>query len=401
MAPWHRTRYFNSLRQQERAQRKAIAAMNKKSDTAVGHGASKGTGGGVGGGHGGGGGAGGGGGGTMDLTGDILNNMKYAENDRDGSHAAGNGLQGESGAGQGDTTEKRDGHVTEGEVSIESKEEMDIERKHGDDRGIGEGDEEVEEEEEADYQWRDEDDDEEDDMFDTSLPQMEDLEEEVSLPRLFGGHCSVNMFIEDDERAQPAPASTLKHLQSLSKARGNACNEQKKRKRASAGGGKAKAQPKPVAVPKGRGGAGGGAGKAAPQTASAAPDAGQRAEAGDLSGLLVNGLFMTSVLIVDAYLVAKDAAIEKVRTVLYSTLLYSTLLYFTLLYSTLLYSTLLYSTLLYTTLHYSTLLYSSLLHPTSKSVFSRKPLIFCSLIAIFSNPFPIPSTPDSSFFFPS
>jgi hypothetical protein len=347
MAPWHRTRYFNSLRQQEKAQRKAIAAMNKKTETAVGHGASKGTG--AGGGQGG---VGhGGGGGTMDLTGDLSNNMKYAENDRDGGHAAGNGLQGESCAGQGDATEKRDGHLREGEVRIESKEEMDIERKHGEDRGVGEGDEE-EEEEEADYQWRDEDDDEEDDMFDTSLPQMEDLEEEVSLPRLFGGHCSVNMFIEDDERAQPAPASTLKHLQSLSKARSNACNEQKKRKRASAGSGKAKAQPKPVAVPKGRGGAGSAAGKAAPHTASAAPDAGQRAEAGDLSGLLVNGLFMTSVLIVDAYLVAKDAAIEKVRAVLYSTLLYYTLLYPTLPYSTLLYSTLLYSTLLYSTPHY-------------------------------------------------
>ena len=331
MAPWHRTRYFNSLRQQERAQRKAIAAMNKKSETAGGHGATKGTG------------AGGGGGG-MDLTGD---------NDRDESHAVGNGLQGsqvkdmESCAGVGDTTEKRDGHVRVGEVSIKNKEETDIERKHGEDRGVGEVEEEVEEEEEADYQWRDDDDDEEDDMFDTSLPQMEDLEEEVSLPRLFGGHCSVNMFIEDDERAQPAPASTLKHPQSLSKARGNACNEQKKRKRASAGSGKSKAQPKPVAVPKGRGGAAGGAGKAAPHTASAAPDAGQRAEAGDLSCLLVNGLFMTSVLIVDAYLVAKDAAIEKVRAVRY-------------------------------------LIYSSLLHPTSMLLFSRQRLILCSLIAIFS-----------------
>ena len=365
MAPWHRTRYFNSLRQQERIQRRAITAMNKKSETAGSGAGSKGLGGG--------GGSGGGGGGEG-MVGDLSDNMKVIQHDnKEESHATmDNGLQIDqemvAASFKSDMIEQKD--VGTRENYAESKEGVEKEENQtgrggegtgeGGGGGGGAGDVDTEDEEDVtDYQWKDEDDDEEDDSYDTVLPLMEDLEDDVSLPRLFGGHCSVNMFLEDNHHTPSTPASTAKYPQSLSKPRsGSISNEPKKRKRASSGGGKAKAVPKTVPAPKGRvggvggGGAGTGAGKIVLHEASAAPDAGQRAEAGDLSGLLVNGLFMSSVLIVDAYLVAKDAAIEKVRTVLYCTVLYCTVLYCTVLYCTVLSCTVLYCTILHCTALY-------------------------------------------------
>ena len=363
MAPWHRTRYFNSLRQQERIQRKAITAMIKKSGTAGSSAGSKG-------------GGGGGGGGGEGMIGDASDNMKVIQHDnREESHATiDNSLQIDQemipAPTKSNMMEQKDVGTREGYA--ESKEGVEKEENQtgrgGEGTGEGggggtggAGDVDTEDEEDVtDYQWKDEDDDEEDDNYDTVLPLMEDLEDDVSLPRLFGGHCSVNMFLEDNHLTPSTPASTVKHPQSLSKPRsGSIGNEPKKRKRAPSGTGKAKAVPKTVPAPKGRGGGGGvGAGKIVLHAASAAPDAGQRAEAGDLSGLLVNGLFMSSVLIVDAYLVAKDAAIEKVRTVLYCTVLYCIVLYCTVLYCTVLYCTVLYCTVLYCTVLYCTVLYS-------------------------------------------
>ena len=161
------------------------------------------------------------------------------------------------------------------------------------------------EEEDDECGWRDGEDEE--DNFDTTVPSVEELLSDVSLPRLAGGYCSIGMINDEelpDNTTPHKPPIVGKHSRG-----GSIGSDPKKRKRVSQGNGKAKAPPKSAPVPKGKPVA------STPKAASAvcaAPDAGRRAEAGDLSGLLVNGLFMSSVLVLEKNIMAKDAAIEKV-----------------------------------------------------------------------------------------
>lgn len=153
--------------------------------------------------------------------------------------------------------------------------------------------------------WRGDGEDEED-VYDTPVPSVEDLEREVALPRLAGGYCSIGRIRDDDSDGGHPPPK----FPTPSKSNRANIADPKKRRRSGQAVGKIKAPPKGTSVSKSKGGSLNT--KTTPAAVCAAPDALRRAEAGDYSGLLVNGLFMSSVLLVDAYLVAKDAAIEKV-----------------------------------------------------------------------------------------
>ena len=173
---------------------------------------------------------------------------------------------------------------------------------------------------ESDYDnWRD---GEDEDNFDAVVPSFFDLEADVSLPRLQGGFCQISSEGTDSDsnsniNSHSGQSANNKNMKSNKK---DPTVETKKRRR---GPTKPKVntkipiQKQPTIQ------------KTSAQKKKIIPsrnspnlnlnisgvdaDAGVRAEAGDLSGLLVHGLFMSSVLVVDAYLTAKDAAIEKVK----------------------------------------------------------------------------------------
>ena len=185
-------------------------------------------------------------------------------------------------------------------VEKEIEEEHDEKRSPGSENGSDDDDD--------NGGWRGDGEDEED-VYDTPVPSVEDLEREVALPRLAGGYCSIGRIRDDDsDGGHPPPKFPTP-------SKNNRANiaDPKKRRRSGQAVGKIKAPPKGTSVSKSKGGTLNT--KSTPAAVCAAPDALQRAEAGDYSGLLVNGLFMSSVLLVDAYLVAKDAAIEKVITI--------------------------------------------------------------------------------------
>ena len=186
--------------------------------------------------------------------------------------------------------------------------------------------------------WREEEDDEY--HFNTVVPSFLDLEADVALCRLQGRFCQINSGESDSDTNSNNNSS---HSNSNNNINGNNSNgsnnntnnsngnnnhksnnksskkeptaESKKRRR---GASKPKPtiqkpllvqknviQKKNVTTPKNSTNFGS-------SSTGVDADAGIRAEAGDFRGLLVNGLFMSSVLMVDEYLMAKDAAIKKV-----------------------------------------------------------------------------------------
>lgn len=282
MAPWHRQRYLHSLRLQGRAQRKAALASGKKGDTAgtvtanTGVAATAGAGAGAG----------------------VVTVVKEAID----------GL-GEGSGGGGDE-EKEKEKTTEQEEKAKISSATDhidglAEMENEDEKRQRKQEAVTEDEEEDDCGWREEE--EEDETYDTVLPSIEELEYDVALPRLMGGYCSIGMAVDDESSDNAIPHKPVV----IGKQRGGSLgSDPKKRKRLSQGNSKAKLPPKQTPAPKGKPGV---SAQKAVSSVCAAPDAGRRAEAGDLSGLLVNGLFMTSVLILDRYMIAKEAAIEKVK----------------------------------------------------------------------------------------
>jgi hypothetical protein len=280
MAPWHRQKYLHSLKMQGKAQRKAALASGKKGDTA---------------------------------------NTATANTATAVTAAAAGVKEAVDGGGEGvDDHEGKEKETEKVKVEEEQNKLSSASEDLADERTEMENEEEkrqrkqeavTEDEEEDDCGWREEED--EDDSYDTVLPSVEELEYDVALPRLMGGYCSINMVVDDESSDNTGPHKPA----IIGKQRGGSLgSDPKKRKRISQGNGKAKAPPKSTPIAKGKPPP---TQKAAASSVCAAPDAGRRAEAGDLSGLLVNGLFMSSVLILDRYIMAKDAAIEKVNRRIY------------------------------------------------------------------------------------
>jgi hypothetical protein len=272
MAPWHRQRYLHSLKMQGRAQRKAALASGKKGDTA-------------------------------NTAAAVTAAAPVVKEAVDGG---GDSVDDDGGKDKKIEKSKEEEQIKMSSASEDHTDEQ-TEMEKEDEKRQRKQEAVTEDEEEDDCGWREEED--EDESYDTVLPSVKELEYDVALPRLMGGYCSISMAADEESSDNALP-----HKPAITgKQRGGSLgSDPKKRKRINQGNGKAKAPPKPAPIPKGKSSS---TQKAPASSVCAAPDAGRRAETGDLSGLLVNGLFMSSVLILDRCTKPKEAATEKVKPI--------------------------------------------------------------------------------------